>query len=223
MSTIAENIRLIRKGLSKEVELVAVSKYHPIESIKLAYACGQRVFGESHVQELTQKYKLLPKDIEWHFIGHLQTNKVKLIIPFISLIHAVDSFKLLCEINKQAQKQQRCIACLLQLHVANEESKFGFSLSACEQMLANSEWKNLTSIKLKGVMCMASNVDDEAQINGEFKDAYDFFLHIKELFFSDDDEFCLRSWGMSHDYKIAMRQGSTLVRIGSDIFGDRQY
>lgn len=218
MSSIAERLAKIKKGIPATTQLVAVSKYFPAGAIAEAYTAGQRVFGESRAQELKEKYALLPKDIEWHFIGHLQPNKVKYIAPFISLIHAVDSFKLLQEINKQAMKHGRTIECLLQLHVACEETKFGYSLQECQEMLSEEEWKHLSNIKIRGVMCMASNVEDESQILEEFRIAHQFFLEIKSKFFSTDKDFNICSWGMSDDYHLALQEGSNMIRIGSKIF-----
>jgi pyridoxal phosphate enzyme (YggS family) len=209
--------------LPKTVRLVAVSKYHPAEYIEAAYNAGQRIFGESLVQELVKKQEQLPKDIEWHFIGHLQTNKVKYIAPFVSMIHAVDSFKLLKEINRQGEKCGRRIKCLLQLHIAREETKFGFSYTELEEMLVDGEWKNLPYVEICGIMCMASNVDDAEVIRKEFHGAHLFFYKIQDEFFRDNREFCECSYGMSHDYHIAIEEGSTLVRVGSKIFGPRVY
>lgn len=223
MPDIKEEITQIRNELPEGVRLVAVSKFHPASSIEEAYTAGQRVFGESHVQELQQKYGQLPKDIEWHFIGHLQTNKVKYIASYIKLIHAVDSLKLLKEIDKQAEKAGRVIDCLLQLHVAQEETKYGFTPEECMDMLKEGEWHNLTHIRICGVMCMASNTDDTNQIHEEFQRAHDFFIQAKEKFFTDIPYFKECSWGMSHDYPIAIEEGSTLIRVGSKIFGERVY
>lgn len=223
MPDIKEEIKQIKNELPEGVRLVAVSKFHPASSIEEAYAAGQRVFGESHVQELQQKYEQLPKDIEWHFIGHLQTNKVKYIASYIKLIHAVDSLKLLKEIDKQAEKAGRVIDCLLQLHVAQEETKYGFTPEECMDMLKEGEWHNLTHIRICGVMCMASNTDDTNQIHEEFQRAHDFFIQAKEKFFTDRPYFKECSWGMSHDYPIAIEEGSTLIRVGSKIFGERVY
>lgn len=219
----AANIRRVIAGLPDGVTLVAVSKYHPNEQIEAAYACGQRVFGESHVQELDKKHASLPQDIRWHFIGHLQTNKVKYIAPYVSMIDAVDSFKLLKEIDKHAAKNNRVIDVLLELHVATEETKYGFSVEACREMLEAGEWRNLANVRICGLMTMASNVDDEAQIEREFNIAADFFDEVKERFFAGEDSFCERSWGMSHDYNTAIRCRSTMVRIGTTIFGERVY
>ncbi|MBQ9559982.1 MAG: YggS family pyridoxal phosphate-dependent enzyme [Bacteroidaceae bacterium] len=221
--SIGEEIKSITTSLPNGVRLVAVSKYHPEKAIMEAYESGQRVFGESHVQELQRKHNALPSDIEWHFIGHLQTNKVKYIVPYVSLIHAVDSPKLLAEISRQGTKVGRKVPCLLQLHVAQEETKFGFSVEEAEAFLASGEWRDLPGIEIHGVMCMASNVDDEQQIANEFDTAHRFFRHAKETYFANRDSFRECSWGMSDDYPIAVEHGSTLVRIGSKIFGQRVY
>lgn len=221
--SIASTIASIKQSLPEGTRLVAVSKYHPAEMIAEAYEAGQRIFGESHVQELQQKHEILPQDIEWHFIGHLQTNKVKYIAPYVSLIHAVDTMKLLQEIEKQAAKCERTIKVLLQLHVAQEETKYGLTLDECEALLKEGEWKSLEHIEIAGIMCMGSNVDDEEQIAGEFATAHKFFLHAKETYFANQPSFCECSMGMSDDYHIAIHEGSTLVRVGSKIFGQRVY
>lgn len=213
------HLQEIKANIRPGVELVAVSKYHPAEAIRQAYAAGQRAFGESRVQELQAKRQELPNDIEWHFIGHLQPNKVKYIAPYISLIHAVDSFKLLLEIEKQAAKVGRIIPCLLELRVAQEATKYGFTPAECTAMLAEGQWRNLHHVKLCGIMCMASHTDATAQIRQEFHTAYSYFQEVKARFFADAPAFCQRSWGMSHDYHLAMDEGATMVRIGSAIFG----
>lgn len=225
---IKEEIHKITSSLPDGVRLVAVSKYHPEEAIMEAYEAGQRVFGESHVQELQRKHEALPKDIEWHFIGHLQTNKVKYIAPYVSLIHAVDTPKLLAEISKQGLKFGRRIPCLLQLHVAQEETKFGFTPEEAEAFLQQGEWRQMTGAELQGIMCMATNTDDQEQIAREFEVARQFFLHARDTYFSgerrtESNPFCECSWGMSDDYPIAIQHGATLVRIGSMIFGQRIY
>lgn len=220
---IQTNIKEILTELPSGVRLVAVSKFHPNECIETAYQAGQRIFGESKVQELTEKYQTLPKDIEWHFIGHLQTNKVKYIAPFISMIHAVDSFKLLEEINKQASKVDRIIPCLLEIHIAQEESKYGFTFESCREMLQEGAWKNLKNISINGVMGMATNTEDSDEIRKEFKQLHDFFTELKQTYFPNEAQFCEISMGMSHDYPLAIEAGSTLVRVGSKIFGDRIY
>ena len=187
-----------------------------------AYEAGQRIFGESHVQELQRKAALLPQDIEWHFIGHLQTNKVKYIAPYVSLIHAVDSERLLAEIDKQARRIGRKIPCLLQLHIAREETKFGFSIEELLHLLDSGAHLAYNSVIISGLMCMASNVDDEEQIAEEFIRAHALFLTLKNRYFKHNTDFAECSWGMSDDYPLAIAHGSTLVRIGSKIFGSRQ-
>ncbi len=221
--SIQESIKKINGELPEGVRLVAVSKYHPASMIQEAYDGGQRVFGESHVQELQQKVAVLPRDIEWHFIGHLQTNKVKYIAPYVALIHSVDSEKLLAEIEKQAAKCNRTIDVLLQLHLAQEETKFGFTPEECEAFLASGRRHDMPHIRIVGLMCMASNVDDEEQIAGEFELAHRLFLNAKELYFADCPYFKECSMGMSDDYPIAIKHGSTLIRVGSKIFGQRVY
>lgn len=221
--SIAENIKRVRSELPENVRLVAVSKFHPKEAIEEAYSTGQRLFGESKVQEMTAKYESLPKDIEWHFIGHLQTNKIKYIVPYVALIHGVDSYKLLAEINKQAAKADRTVNCLLQLHVAQEETKFGFSFDECREMLAAGAWKELRNVQLCGLMGMASNTDDVEQIKSEFCSLSNFFREVKATWFADEEAFRELSMGMSHDYHEAIAAGSTLVRIGSELFGERIY
>lgn len=221
--SIQSNLKEVLATLPSHVRLVAVSKYHPVEALQEAYDAGQRIFGESKVQEMTLKYELLPKDIEWHFIGHLQTNKIKYMAPFVSMIHGVDSFKLLCEINKQAAKAGRIIPCLLQIHIAREETKFGFSLDECRDMLRQERWKDLQHIRICGVMGMATNTDNEADIDQEFQTLAALFQEIKEIHFTQDPYFTEVSMGMSDDYPIAVKNGSTLVRVGSRIFGERIY
>jgi hypothetical protein len=209
--------------LPQGVRLVAISKYHPNEYIEAAYAEGQRVFGESHEQELRQKHESLPKDIEWHFIGHLQTNKVKYIAPYVTMIQAVDSIRLLREINKQAERCGRIIKVLLELHIAEESTKYGLTLDACRELLKAGEWRQMQHVRICGLMMMASFVDDRDQIRREMQTARDFYDEVKAKFFDDDDAFCERSWGMSEDYPIALDTGSTMVRIGTAIFGPRVY
>ncbi|MCZ8371564.1 YggS family pyridoxal phosphate-dependent enzyme [Phocaeicola sp. KGMB11183] len=220
---IQANLKEVLTSLPAQVKLVAVSKFHPNESIEQAYRAGQRIFGESKVQELTGKYETLPKDIEWHFIGHLQTNKVKYIAPYIAMIHAVDSYKLLAEIDKQAAKNGRVIPCLLEIHIAQEESKYGFTFQECRKMLEAGEWKNLTHICIAGLMGMATFTEDETEIKREFDSLKRFFNEIKQNYFADRDTFREISMGMSHDYPLAIEAGSTLVRVGSKIFGERIY
>lgn len=220
---VAGNLKKVLADLPEGVRLVAISKFHPKEYIEAAYNAGQRVFGESHEQEIKEKVEQLPKDIEWHFIGHLQTNKVKYIAPYISMIEAVDSVKLMKEINKQAAKYNRVIDILLELHIAEEETKYGFSLDACREMLRGGEWRDLHNVRICGVMMMASNVPDEAQIRKEMTMAWNFFNELKRDFFAEAPWFKERSWGMSHDYKIAVQCHSTMVRVGTAIFGPRVY
>uniref|UniRef100_UPI0040299D13 YggS family pyridoxal phosphate-dependent enzyme n=1 Tax=Prevotella sp. TaxID=59823 RepID=UPI0040299D13 len=223
MYDVKGNLREVLGNLPAGVNLVAISKFHPNEYIEAAYAEGQRIFGESHEQELARKVESLPKDIEWHFIGHLQTNKVKYIAPYISMIESVDSLKLLKEINKQAVKHDRVVKVLLELHIAEEETKSGFSFDDCRELLEAGEWRTMEHVQICGIMMMASNTDDEQQIAQEFDAAYAFFKEVKEKYFADDDAFCERSWGMSHDYRIAVKHGSNMVRVGTTIFGPRIY
>lgn len=220
---VAKNLSKVLEQLPESVSLVAVSKFHPKEYIEAAYQAGQRIFGESHEQELRVKVEELPKDILWHFIGHLQTNKVKYVAPYISMIEAVDTLKLLKEINKQAAKCGRVIDVLLELHIAEEATKYGFSIDDCRNMLKVGEWKQLANVRICGLMMMASNVDDENQIAAEMNQAADFFDEVKRDYFADADYFRERSWGMSQDYRVAVRCRSTMVRVGTYIFGPRVY
>ena len=220
---IAEQIRRITAELPASCRLVAVSKFHPAASIMEAYEAGQRVFGESHVQELQAKHSELPADIEWHFIGHLQSNKVKYIAPYVSLIHAVDTPKLLAEIEKQAAKHGRTIRCLLELHVAEEDTKYGFTPDELIQFLAEGSWRDMTHVQIAGLMCMATNTDNTARIEADFLRAHNIYKEAKERFFATDPAFTELSMGMSHDYRLAIKHGATLVRIGTTIFGDRVY
>ena len=223
MFDVAKNLHEVLDTLPDGVKLVAISKFHPKEYIEAAYSEGQRIFGESHEQELAGKVQSLPKDIEWHFIGHLQTNKVKYIAPYISMIEAVDTVKLLKEINKQAAKYNRVINVLLELHIAEEESKYGFTPDACREFLKSGEWRELKNVHISGLMMMASNVEDKDQIRKEMTFASNLFDELKASYFSDDPEFKERSWGMSHDYPIAVECHSTMVRVGTAIFGPRVY
>jgi len=217
------HLRQVLSRLPQGVRLVAISKYHPNEYIEAAYAEGQRIFGESHEQELRQKVATLPHDIQWHFIGHLQTNKVKYIAPYISMIEAVDSLRLLAEIDRQAAKNERVIDVLLELHIAEEETKYGLTPDACRALLAEGSWRDLQHVRICGLMMMASNVEDEQQIRSEFRTARQLFDELKSQYFADAPWFCERSWGMSHDYPIAVEEGSTMVRVGTAIFGPRIY
>ena len=223
MFDVAKNLHEVLDTLPDGVKLIAISKFHPKEYIEVAYREGQRIFGESHEQELAGKVQSLPKDIEWHFIGHLQTNKVKYIAPYISMIEAVDTVKLLKEINKQAAKHNRVINVLLELHIAEEESKYGFTPDACREFLKSGEWRELKNLHISGLMMMASNVEDQEQIRKEMTFASNLFDELKASYFSDDPEFKERSWGMSHDYSIAVKCHSTMVRVGTAIFGPRVY
>jgi len=205
-------------ALPEGVTLIAVSKYHPVEAIRAAYDAGHREFGESKAQDLVIKHQELPKDIRWHFIGHLQSNKIKYIAPFIHLIHSIDTFKLLQEVDKQGAKTGRRIPCLLQIHIAQEETKFGFTPQECMEMLEEGQWQLLQNVEIRGLMCMASNTDDKEQIASEFSAVQQLFNRIKERFFAGNDRFSILSAGMSDDYPIAIGHGSTHIRIGSGIF-----
>ncbi|GAA3004076.1 YggS family pyridoxal phosphate-dependent enzyme [Prevotella corporis] len=223
MFDVSINLHKVLEQLPDGVKLIAVSKFHPKEFIEVAYNEGQRIFGESHEQELSAKVRELPQDIEWHFIGHLQTNKVKYIAPYISMIEAVDTLKLLKEINKQALKNNRIINVLLELHIAEEESKYGFTFDDCRKLLEGDEWKQLKNVHISGLMMMASNTTDKVQVKNEMLLAADFFDEIKEKYFKDDPDFKERSWGMSNDYPIALETRSTMIRVGTAIFGPRIY
>ncbi|WP_010518042.1 YggS family pyridoxal phosphate-dependent enzyme [Croceivirga radicis] len=216
---IKENLVQIKNSLPNHVTLVAVSKTKPKEDLMEAYDAGQRIFGENKIQEMTEKWEALPKDISWHMIGHVQRNKVKYMAPYVSLIHGVDSFKLLKEIDKQAQKNNRNIACLLQMHIAEESTKFGLDSEELFAMLNDTNFKALDNITIKGLMGMATFTDDEAQIRKEFQNLRQLYNKAKELVPSLE----VLSMGMSGDYKIAIEEGSTMVRIGSSIFGARNY
>jgi pyridoxal phosphate enzyme (YggS family) len=205
-----------------DCKLIAVSKTYPVERIKEAYEAGQRIFGENKVQEMTEKYDLLPKDIQWHLIGHLQSNKVKYVAPFVHLIHSVDSLKLLQEINKQGEKNNRIIPCLLQLHIAEEETKFGLSFTEAEELLNSVELTALKNILISGLMGMATNTDNQEQIRKEFRQLKNFFEQQKKQVLKSNVQLTELSMGMSSDYKIALEEGSTMVRIGSAIFGARE-
>jgi len=218
---IAENILRIKQELPPSAQLIAVSKTKPASDIIQAYQAGQRAFGENKVQELVDKYEALPKDIEWHLIGHLQTNKVKYIASFVHLIHAVDSLKLLKEIDREASKHNRTIDCLLQFHIASEETKFGMSFDEAQELLESDEFIQLDNVRITGIMGMASFTEDEAQIRDEFRTLYGYFQVIKSHHFKFNPDFREISMGMSSDYKIAAEEGSTMVRVGSSIFGGR--
>jgi len=220
--SITGNISAIKKEIGiAEVKLIAVSKTKPLESITEAYEAGQRLFGENVVQELVDKQEKLPKDIEWHLIGHLQTNKVKYIAPFIRMIHSVDSMKLLQEINKQALKQARVIDCLLQLEIADEDTKYGLDMSEAVELLRSNDFKELKNIRICGVMGIATLTDNPRITKEEFYELSTFFKGLKDTFFRKDPAFREISMGMSGDYKLAIEQGSTMIRLGSTIFGTR--
>ena len=223
MMSIAENIDQIKSKLPASVQLVAVSKTKPAEFIREAYNQGQRAFGENKVQEMVGKYEELPKDIRWHFIGHLQTNKVKYIAPFVHLIHGVDSFKLLKSIDAEAKKMDRVIPCLLQFHIAEEDTKFGFSTDEALEMLNYEEFKSLKHVNILGVMGMATFTNDDNQVRKEFAFLKTILAKLKSEYFAEAPDFKEISMGMSGDYRIAVEEGSTMVRIGSTIFGERQY
>ncbi len=220
---IGKNILELKKQLPETVSLVAVSKTKPNEDILAAYEVGQRIFGENKVQDLTRKYEELPKDIEWHFIGHPQTNKVKYIASFVGLIHGVDSLKLLKIIDKEAEKNQRKIRCLLQFHIARESTKFGLDEPEADGILSSDEFKDLKHVQVAGVMGMATYTDDHDQIRNEFRTLRNIFTSLKNKYFSDTNTFCEISMGMSDDYPIAVEEGSTMIRVGSKIFGERNY
>ncbi len=215
------NLKNILKDIPPHVRLVAVSKTKPVEMIQAAYEAGQRDFGENKAQDMAAKFPQLPQDIRWHFIGHLQTNKVKYIAPFVSLIHAADSLKILKEINKQATKNDRVIDCLLEFHIAKEESKFGLSMEEAESILQSDEYQKLQNIRLCGIMGMATYTTDAEQIGQEFRHLKDIFGYLKDNYFKETSHFKEISMGMSGDYSIAIEEGATLVRVGSRIFGTR--
>lgn len=223
MYPVKEHIAQLLGSLPQGVRLVAVSKYHPAEYIEEAYAVGQRIFGESHVQELRQKVEVLPSDIEWHFIGHLQTNKVKYIAPYITMIESVDSERLIAEINKQCLKHNRVVDILLELHVAKEETKSGFAPEELEVLLASGVKEKYPNVRICGLMTMASYTDDESLIESEFEQASQFFDKIKTNYFAADDYFSVRSWGMSGDYPLAIKHHSNMIRVGTLLFGPRVY
>ena len=220
---IATNISEIQNKLPENVKLVAVSKTKPNIDILAAYEAGHRIFGENKIQDLSRKYEELPKDIEWHFIGHLQTNKVKYIAPFVHLLHGIDSLKLLKVVNKEARKNNRVISCLLQFHIAQESTKFGLSPDEAKKLLSSDEYKLLKNIEIIGVMGMATYTDDEMQIRKEFRILKSIFNTLKNEYFSGNNNFTEISMGMSDDYKIAVEEGSTMIRVGSKIFGARNY
>jgi hypothetical protein len=219
--SVRENIELLRRSVPENVKIVAVSKFHPVEQIREAYDAGQRIFGESRVQELVAKQVVLSDDIEWHFIGTLQRNKVKYIAPFIRLIHSLDSESLMSEIDKRGAENNRIIPCLLQIHIARETTKSGFAPEECADFLAEGRWKNYRHVQLSGVMGMATLTDDAEQIRSEFRLLKSLFDEWKRKYFADEAAFSEISMGMSDDYPIAIEEGSTMIRVGTRIFGKR--
>jgi pyridoxal phosphate enzyme (YggS family) len=220
---IKENLNIVRATVPSNVTLIAVSKTKPVSDLQEAYDAGQRIFGENKALEMRDKHQALPDDIQWHFIGHLQTNKIKYIAPFVTLIHAIDSLSLLESVNKEAAKNNRVIDCLLQFHIAQEETKFGLDLEEARAMLESESYKKLKNINICGVMGMATFTDDAAQVRNEFKSLKNIFETLKENYFVGNESFMEISMGMSDDYPIAIEEGATMVRVGSKIFGARNY
>ena len=220
---IQENLNIVRATVPSNVTLIAVSKTKPVSDLQEAYDAGQRIFGENKALEMRDKHQVLPDDIQWHFIGHLQTNKIKYIAPFVTLIHAIDSLSLLEAVNKEAVKNNRVIDCLLQFHIAQEETKFGLDIEEAKALLESDSFKDLKNINICGVMGMATFTDDVVQVRNEFKNLKGIFDTLKESYFGDKDSFKEISMGMSDDYPIAIEEGTTMVRVGSKIFGARNY
>ncbi len=220
---IKENLERIRATVPQGVTLVAVSKTKPVGYLQEAYDAGQRIFGENHALEMRDKHEALPADIQWHFIGHLQTNKIKYIIPFVTLIHSIDSANLLEAVNKEAAKHNRVADCLLQFHIAQEETKFGLDMDEARQLLDSEAFKTMQNVRICGVMGMATFTDDEAEIRLEFRHLKAIFDTLKKDYFANQPQFKELSMGMSDDYPIAIEEGATLVRVGSKIFGARNY
>lgn len=223
MDLLQENYLKIRNSIKPGVRLVAVSKYKTVEEIREVYDFGQRIFGENKAQEMKAKHTELPSDIEWHFIGHLQKNKVKYIAPYVSLVHSIDSLELLQEVDKEAAKSDRVIPCLLQFHIATEETKFGLDLSEAKALLESEAFSQMQHVRIDGVMGMASFTDDKEQVRKEFVHLREIFTTLRDTYFPGEGHFKEISMGMSDDYPIAMEEGATLVRIGSKIFGARDY
>lgn len=221
--SVKDNLLKIRQGIPSNVTLIAVSKTKSIEDILEAYQAGQRVFGENKAQEMKEKYALLPKDIQWHMIGHLQENKVKYIVPFVSMIHSVDSLKILLAINKRALLCNRVVDCLFEMDISHEESKFGLSMEELVSILSSEKYKQMENIRICGLMGIGSITEDKEQTRKEFRTLKEMFLEIKQKFFSNSEYFSQISMGMSSDYDLAIQEGSTMVRIGSSIFGARNY
>lgn len=220
---IKENLEIIKATLPEQVTLVAVSKTKPVSDLQEAYEAGQRIFGENHALEMRDKYEVLPADIQWHFIGHLQTNKIKYIIPFVTLIHSIDTANLLEAVNKEAKKHDRIVDCLLQFHIATEDTKFGLDLEEARQLLDSDAFKAMQNVRLCGVMGMATFTDDNEQVHNEFHNLKSIFDTLKNDYFANQPQFKEISMGMSDDYPIAIEEGATLVRVGSKIFGARNY
>ena len=220
---VKENLETVRKTIPSGVLLVAVSKTKPVEDVQEAYDAGQRVFGENHALEMRDKHEVLPKDIDWHFIGHLQTNKIKYIIQYVKLIHSIDTFNLLQAVNKEAAKHNIVVDCLLQVHSAEEETKFGLSMEEAEEILNSDIFKAMKNVRICGVMGMATNTDNMTQVRKEFKHLKEIVSALKAKYFNGCDWFKEISMGMSHDYPIAIEEGSTMVRVGSTICGERNY
>ena len=220
---IKENLKQVKASVTEGARLIAVSKTKPVEMLQEAYDAGQRLFGENKALEMRDKHEVMPKDIEWHFIGHLQKNKVKYIAPYVSLIHSIDSLELLQEVDRLAERNDRVIDCLLQFHIASEETKFGLNLEEAETLLNSDTYKGLKHVRIVGVMGMATNTEDEQQVRSEFRHLREIKEELKEKWFKDAEWFKEISMGMSGDYKIALEEGSTLVRVGSAIFGARIY
>ncbi|MCM1532197.1 MAG: YggS family pyridoxal phosphate-dependent enzyme [Ruminococcus flavefaciens] len=218
-----ENYRKVAATIKPGVRLVAVSKYKTVEEIKAVYDAGQRVFGENKAQEMRAKHEVLPADIEWHFIGHLQRNKIKYIIGYVSLIHSIDSLELLEDVNKAAAKENRVVSCLLQFHIAEEETKFGLNLAESRALLESPQYKAMRNVRIDGVMGMATFTDSKEQVRREFASLRNIFQTLQTGYFAGEEHFREISMGMSDDYPVAMEEGSTLVRIGSSIFGARDY
>jgi hypothetical protein len=221
MTDVIKNIESIRPLIPDGVRLVAVSKTKPAEMIQAAYSVGQRLFGENKALEMRDKHAQLPTDIEWHFIGHLQTNKIKYIIPYVTLIHSIDSLSLLQAVNKEAAKHDRVVDCLLQFHIATEETKFGLDRAEADELMQH--YAELPNVRIVGVMGMATNTDNKEQVRSEFRNLHSIFVDLKSKYFADRPEFKEVSMGMSHDWQIAVEEGSTLIRLGSTIFGPRDY
>ena len=220
---IQKNLNIVRATVPSNVTLIAVSKTKPVSDLQEAYDAGQRIFGENKALEMRDKHQVLPEDIQWHFIGHLQTNKIKYIAPFVTLIHAIDSLSLLEAVNKEAVKNNRVIDCLLQFHIAQEDTKFGLDMEEAKTLLESDSFKDLKNVNIVGVMGMATFTDDAAQVRNEFKNLKNIFDTLKENYFADKDSFKEISMGMSDDYPIAIEEGTTMVRVGSKIFGARNY